>query len=544
MPPTSLNNVPLDIQILILGYVDPISLINLAQTCQSLRTTIQPTRANLLQRLLALELLPEYGGIVPIIRGRDNQITPPVDSQAWLSNKYACGGCLQLLPHTMFDNHQILKLDLRKPPPGSREANRLAEWWYLNDRKDDVRARIIQHRIFTRASQQLESLADVRQRHHEATHPDDDMPHQGINQFLAGGEEAEILAAHDRVAYEAELQICGLRRFNRRCNECRFLRGDWRHLDGNLNPVAGLPALPVATGRKLPFYNVFDRCFPTFFSPVPPSEVGRRFTQFGNQWNKAYTWMMCTVRCRGCSRWQDASQFRLPVEAYKTEAFLARELRQYLVRDPVLGELREPRCNRCFLAKHGVDAFRRHLVDFAASLLSDARQRAKLQVLFGWDKLCDDFRFPGGEFQNWAEYGEPIVFGLPLPEGSILDLLHLDVPLLDELHRRYTEFTLFVEKMYQGLPPLRQSILDTRSSQQVMDVVMISWFRLWYDDYYVYESTYRRLEGRLQRINQSGEQLVEYVLNGDPLMMERYDFDVEIEEGEIIDAFKDLSMAL
>lgn len=537
----SLDNVPLDIQLIILGYVDPISLINLAQTCQTLRTVIQPTRANLLQRLLALELLPQYGGIVPLIRGRDNHITPPVDSQGWQSNRYACGGCLKLLPHTMFDNHQILRLDLRKPPPGGREDNRLAEWWYLNGWDDEVRGRIIQHRIHTRASQELEALADVRQRHYEATHPNDDMPHHGVNQFLwAGGEEADAVAANDQVAYEAGLQICGLRRHNRRCNECRFLRGDWRHLVSNPNPMTGLPSLPMATGRKLPFYNLFDRCFPTLFAPVPLSEAGRRFTQFGNQGNKAYTWMMCTVRCRGCSKWQDVSQFRLPIDAYKTEAFLARELAQYLVRDPELGELREPRCNRCFLAEHGLPTFRRHLVNFARSLVSDALDRARFQVLFGWDKLREDFRLPGGEFANWAEYGRPIVSDFPIQGDNLLDTLFLIGPQLDDLHRRYTQFTLFVEQMYQGLRPLRQSILDTRSSQEVMDFVLSSWFRLWYDDYYLYESTYRKLQDRLRRILVNQQELVEYVLNGNPLLLDRYDFEVEVKDGEIIEAFKNL----
>ncbi|KAK3952972.1 hypothetical protein QBC32DRAFT_184242, partial [Pseudoneurospora amorphoporcata] len=123
-----LHNVPLDILLVILGYVDPISLINLAQTCQVLRATIRPTRANLLQRLLALELIPEYGGIVPLIRSRTIQVSPPMSSKDWQSNKYACGGCLKLLPHTRFDNHNILRLDLRKPPSGSKEANRLADW--------------------------------------------------------------------------------------------------------------------------------------------------------------------------------------------------------------------------------------------------------------------------------------------------------------------------------------------------------------------------------------------------------------------------------
>ncbi|KAK3948031.1 hypothetical protein QBC32DRAFT_269681 [Pseudoneurospora amorphoporcata] len=530
MPAISLHTVPLDILLSILGYVDPISLINLAQTCQSLRVTIQPTRANLLQRLLAVELI----GIVPLIRGRDNQIIPPIGSIDWESNKYACGGCLKLLPHQMFDNHNILRLDLRKPPPGSWEANRLAEWWYLDGWEDDVRGRIIQHRVFTRISNEIKSLAHVRRQHHEATHPDDHMPHDGVNQFLWAAEAKAIIAANDRTAYDAELLLCGLRRHNRRCNECRFLGGDLRHLNPTNNPGNAFPPLPVATGRKLPFYNLFDRCFPTLFNPIPLSGTGRRFTQFGNQRNKAYTWMMCTVRCRGCSKWKDASQFRLPIAAYKTEDLLKREIANYLVPDPQLGELRKPRCNRCFLAEHGMAAFRGHIVRFARSLLIDALNRVKFQVLFGWGKLLEDFG-PGGEFANWAECGVPIVSGFPIQmEEDLLAVPPLTTLQLDDLYHRYTRFTIFVEHMYQGLRPLRQSILDSRSNEEIMNNVMTSWFRIWYDDYFLYERTYRRLQNRLDWMEQHEEEVVRYALGVDPLMLERYNFEMEVEDGEIV----------
>ncbi|KAJ4408015.1 hypothetical protein N0V85_004295 [Neurospora sp. IMI 360204] len=536
MPVISLHNVPLDILLIILGNVDPISLINLAQTCQALRATIRPTRANLLQRLLALELIPEYGGIVPLIRGRDNQISPPIGSKDWQSNKYACGGCLKLLPHTMFDNHNILRLDLRKPPPGSKEANRLAEWWYLDGWDDRIRARIIQHRVHTRARDELESLAHVRRRHHVATHPGEEMPHpNGVNQFLwAADEEANTLAAKDRIASDAELLICGFRRHNRRCNECRFLRGDWRRLNPANNRGRVKSPLPVAAGRKLLFYNLFDRCFPTLFHPVPLAETGRRLTLFSNQHNKTYTWTMRTIRCGGCAKWQDASQFRLPIAAYQAAHLPVRETREidgYLVQDAELGELREPRCNRCFLRDHGMAAFRRHLVAFARSLMLDVLDRAQFQVLFGWYRLRDDFRLPFGDLANyWAEYGRPIVSDFPIQGEYLRDVPFLTTDQLDELSRRYTRFTIFVEHMYQGLRPVRQTILDSRSNEEVMSSVMTSWFRIWYGDYHLYERTYRRLQDRLKWIEQHELEVVSYALGVDPLAPKRYDFEVEVEE--------------
>ncbi|KAJ4353097.1 hypothetical protein N0V85_009605, partial [Neurospora sp. IMI 360204] len=475
MPVIPLHKVPLDILLIILGYVDPISLINLAQTCQALRATIRPTRANLLQRLLALELIPEYGGIVPLIRSRTIQVSPPMDSKDWQSNKYACGGCLKLLPHTRFDNHNILRLDLRKPPPGSKEANRLADWWYLDGWDDGVRARIIQHRVYIRVRDELESLTDVRRRHHEATHPGEEMPHpNGVNQFLwAADEEADTLAAKDRIASDAELLICGLRRHNRRCIECRFLRGDWlqyhrHHLNPwRVNRREGVSPLPMSTGRMMDFYNLFDRCFPTLFHPVPRAEMGRRFYQLGNQQNKAYPSIMRIIRCGGCAKWHEASQFRLSVDAYKAVHFLVREIDRYSVQDAELGELREPRCNRCFLREHGMAAFRRHLIAFARSLMLDALDRARFQVLFGWGKLRDDFRLPFGDFANyWAEYGRSIVSDFPIQGENLFAGPFPTTNQLDELSRRCTRFKVFVEHMYQGLRPVRQTILDSRSNEE------------------------------------------------------------------------------
>ncbi|KAL0469285.1 hypothetical protein QR685DRAFT_282817 [Neurospora intermedia] len=530
----SLHNAPLEILLIILDNVDPISLINLAQTCQTLRATIRPTRINFLQRLLALELIPEYGGIAPLLRGRDSQISPPMGSKDWKSNKYACGGCLKLLPHTRFDNHNILRLDLRKPPPGSREANRLAEWWFIDRWDDSVRARIFQHRIHIRARD--ESLADVRKRYHEAIHPWDSMRQAGgINQFLwAGNMEAEILAANDRIASDHELLICGLRRHSRRCIECIFLRGDWHRNKNSINNAgrAGSLPYPVITGRKLDFYNLFDRCFPNLFHPVPRAEMGRRFYYYGAHDNKTYHLTMRILRCGGCAKWNEALQFRfLPFDAYEEVHFLTRAIDKYLVQDAELGELREPRCNRCFLKEHGMAAFRRHLVAFARSLMVDALKKAQYQVLFGWDKLRDDFRLPFGDYANyWVEYGKSIVSEFPIQGEDLVTEPFLTTHQLDELSQRFTCFTSFVERMYQGLRPVRPAISDIRTNEEIMASTMDSWFRVWYDDYHLYEKTYRRLQDQLKWIEQHELEVVSYALEADPWGPESWDLGWEVEE--------------
>ncbi|KAK1835315.1 hypothetical protein QBC39DRAFT_430916 [Podospora conica] len=65
-----LLSMPFEVLCAIVLLLDPISLIAASQTSRALRTFINPTRHDFIQRLLALKLLPESGGIVPLLRRR------------------------------------------------------------------------------------------------------------------------------------------------------------------------------------------------------------------------------------------------------------------------------------------------------------------------------------------------------------------------------------------------------------------------------------------------------------------------------------------
>jgi hypothetical protein len=71
---------PVEVLCAIFVLLDPISIIATSQTSRALRAIIDPTRHECIQRLLALELLPEYGGIAPSFRFRDSSIVPPTDN--------------------------------------------------------------------------------------------------------------------------------------------------------------------------------------------------------------------------------------------------------------------------------------------------------------------------------------------------------------------------------------------------------------------------------------------------------------------------------
>ncbi|KAK3948251.1 hypothetical protein QBC32DRAFT_381727, partial [Pseudoneurospora amorphoporcata] len=226
------------------------------------------------------------------------------------------------------------------------------------------------------------------------------------------------------------------------------------------------------------------------------------------------------IRCGGCAKWYEVAWFRLSINAYKDVYNLVREI------DP-----RDSRCNQCFLREHGLVAFRRHLIAFARSLMLDALDRARFQVLYGWEQLRNDFCLPFGDFANyWAEYGRSIVSDFPIQGENLFTGPFPTIHQLDELSRRYTLFKIFIERIYQGLRPVRQTILDSRSNEEVMSTVMRSWFRIWYEDYHLYDRTYRRLLDQLKWIEEHEEEVVSYALEVDPWGPESYHLEAEVEE--------------
>ncbi|KAJ6526756.1 hypothetical protein B0H19DRAFT_1196927 [Mycena capillaripes] len=153
----SLLSLPIELLCAIVRLLDPIGLISLSQSSRIFRALIQPSKEDFVQRLLALELDPHLGGIVRF-RSSDNNLTPPWDdAEAWKAIRFACVGCMKLLPHTRFSNQNLLQLRRRKPPSGSREADRITDWEPLAC--EDAKARGL--RIQERARREKEDRAAV-----------------------------------------------------------------------------------------------------------------------------------------------------------------------------------------------------------------------------------------------------------------------------------------------------------------------------------------------------------------------------------------------
>jgi hypothetical protein len=352
--PLSFPSLPTEILCAIIRLVDPIALISLSQSSRALRAFIQPSGDDFVQRILVLELDPTLGGIVRF-RSRDNNLTPPWDdAEAWKTIRFACVGCMKLLPHTRFSNQNLLQLRRRKPPPGSREATRITDWEPLAG--GDAKARGL--RLQERTQREKEDRAAVRI----------DLEHTS---------EGEVDA-------RAEVLLGGMHRTRRRCNECRFRRGEFaRHTRANV----GTAAVPVLKSRRLGFTCALDRYFPGLL-PEVPLEMAPVLSRVYNDDVRTELFTLYHVRCPGCAVWQELGAFRVGLPyAHATPLLMLEERRRHL--QQAEGLFTTLLCNRCMFTRHGRARLAEELAGFVSPFLDTAYRLAQYQLGFGLRLLED-----------------------------------------------------------------------------------------------------------------------------------------------------------
>ncbi len=317
---------PIDIQVLILPLLDSTSLISLSQTNRQFRHLIAPQRKHFLNRLLELECLPEYGGEVTI----NEHAKIIIPSEEIL---YACTNCLKLIPHTRFDNHALLRLRFRKPPPESKAGQQLCGW-----ASGDAKA------------QGLKRQADLRNdtlenwiRHNSSS----DIP------------ESKLL----------ELYKIGTTRNRRMCNECKFITGFWSRNAGvrsqswrgkHRNANVGTTSVPVVKGRQRRCHDSTERYFWNLFPVAADTEYPWRWKIYREE--NCDWWTLWSIRCPGCNIWQERAGFRrghgYGVKATPADPDVWREA------DWDGPHFEEWRCNRCVAKSVGKEELGRQLLTF------------------------------------------------------------------------------------------------------------------------------------------------------------------------------------
>ncbi|KAK3693096.1 hypothetical protein B0T22DRAFT_367695 [Podospora appendiculata] len=464
----TLQTLPFEILCLtIIPLLSPIALIALSQTSRAFREFINPTRHDFLNRLLALELLPATGGIVPLFRPIDNLVAPPFSDPAWRTTRYACAGCLKLRPHMLFDNHAILRTGLRKPPPGSREAERMRFTDWEVDAATATRKRV---QRLARTAKGLKCPPAWRR----------DLSPNGISPpgaFVPGDDGAPGYFAQPPAP-----DTCGITRHKRLCNECRYLRGDWARPGSNY----GSAEVPIVKSRRpLPYRDLRERYIPGLFRAPPLMKQPRLF----RVWNWARTEVLSgldTVRCPGCEAWQElgAFRFKVPLRLWSPEM------------------LRTLRCNHCVARESGRDDLEMLLTGAVLELMQTLVREVAERLVFGWRFIKKDFD-SGGQLEKYTDAREKILGGLEW-EGTVIggdtsaDLKTLDMKDLSLRHEHLRQF------------------LENDVPADVRGEVIQSWVQIWFEDYGLNEICYRVMQIDIIRVQLDPQFVVDYMLDRNP----------------------------
>ncbi len=483
-----LSTLPLEILCIIIPLLDPISLISLSQTSRDLRHIINPKKHHFEQRLLALELLPDHGGIVPTFRARDNKLEPSWDSPEWKQNRYACCGCMKLLPHMRFDNHQILGLYLRKPPLGSIEFERLADWDSIENSSSAA--------YWERVQARKHISRTARDEYHLATsgHYNNELDFDVVDTYMS-----------DSIANFNEPLLCGRIRHKRRCNECRRLRGDWSRPTRDYGKLVA----PIVRSRQLPFHSSFERYFPGLVNQPRGDKIPRLFRVWQSN-TKTNLFTLYTARCMTCGVWQELAAFRLysPYHLWKptipTYGNLARGQSDNLE----LPAWPAP-CNHCAFRTVGRELFAKRLAEEATKLAQSDLDSVISRLRFGWHHLKRDFQDEHGILKDYHHEGNRVLRGLkwvPRQENDDTEGSHgVDLKFVESdmtnLRDRVRYFRTF---------------MATKVPYRIRHRVMESWFKLWTEDYELNEAEYFRIQDAIARIHRDPNWLVDYVLERAP----------------------------
>jgi hypothetical protein len=403
----TLTSLPVEIQSAIYELLDPISLISVGQTNSQLRSMIQPTRHHFLESLLALECDEKGGGLTPILWANRSGFFPDWNRPEWQTMRWACSGCLRLLPHTAFDNRSLLRLRYRKPIPGSPAATLITSWnpsgrfgrrrrkgepyhEYLPEEKQIRRRYKLATSYGPRDSNGLpQRLANFQEcgmsRFEEMT----------LSEFIELSEEQEHEILKQE-AHDIEWVRCGFKRGLRKCLECR-------HQRNNLNPYGylygGTERVPFMPSRQLPFPSVTDRYFPDIGDALgykrpavnPPVYITAEDLCTRN-------WLTHMVRCPGCAQWQESRHFRLG-EIWTTWRANARRPAMQVGGYWISGEINRDdtivtreyvdslRCSRCFVQEHGREALGKEILQWLKRVIDLDKGILRREIGYGWSVL-------------------------------------------------------------------------------------------------------------------------------------------------------------
>ncbi|EGS20280.1 uncharacterized protein CTHT_0040190 [Thermochaetoides thermophila DSM 1495] len=489
-----LVDLPVEIIHEIVRQLDPASLITFSQTSKLFRAIIEPSRHEFERRLLYLELLPEYGGIIPVYCFQNNStVSPAYDSPAWKTNRYACCGCMRLLPHAMFDNSNISRMRLRKPSPGSVEYERsmvtdwmpvppAARWKVYQERANKARREDEKWRHLITDAYRLEAELNAVQ--------------TGDGARFEHSSHTQVEIAES----EAEKHLCGSQRRRRRCIECLFQRGHYKRLNPFFSEWHFDPQQPGIASRPVRLTYIWERCYPGLFDfdPLPAKDRPRLFSWPLPYGPSLFQWCHYVIRCHECGVWQEQGAFRY----WFTDSFIQEAQRDWDTNWPWS-------CDTCEMKKIGPKKLAERLTQAALINMKEDLNWIFHMLTFGWGMLYQDFYGEHNEpapLRQWQAIGNEILGGLSwtkardgYPYQYSISCTADDLPDLRRRFRLFRDF-LYRPDVYQRV---RHSILQ-------------SWFQLWVEDYDKYEKVYYWLRDKMEWLKTEETRMLSYMLERQP----------------------------
>jgi hypothetical protein len=509
----TLDSLPSELQCAIFRLLDPSALINASQTCTKFRATINPRRQHFVERLLVLECLEEFGGQHVKFQARNNDQEPAWDDTKVKDMRWTCVHCMRLLPHQHFDNHSLLRLKFRKPEPGSPAALPITTWEPMghastkaaSKRRRETRQQEMKSLLHkytravtlppreTRTTQPLEErLISLREARME------DFEEMTFSEFenLTSDQEIDLL---ESVARSIELQICGYRRAQRGCNECRYQLGDLRsHIAVNAQPNppaeyqtganSGTPNVPIVKSRRIAYGNRVSRYFPGYMNDSPAHKPGCSrapvFTIYRDNACEAwYTNYM--IRCPGCSSWKEMAEYRCgnvwPKWRIAHQHIWGPGIMENWDERHVNSEFIEAlRCHSCYAGEHGRDELANDLLRWYNGLLIPDLLLLERHLQLGWMRI---WRSVVNEPRSYVGPGDwrprtkhifdirtEVLSGLPWmnPDkkgGGIRNYRELDQKTIAVLHMAHGRLKEAFHTWFEQVPPMPMGMRARRYRQ-------------------------------------------------------------------------------
>ncbi|KAJ5110132.1 hypothetical protein N7532_002777 [Penicillium argentinense] len=524
----SLHTLPAEIQSGIFRLLDPASLVSLSQTSKQFRENIRPTRKHFVERLLQLECDETKGGVTPRFNARNNQLSPDWTQPEWKAMRWACSGCLRLLPHESFDNHSILRLAYRKPIPGSPAAEDITSWEIspkINPRlphlrrdnriqklpTDEMKIRRRYSLAISNKWSELPSSPIIRGRYIELQGCDWTVfENKSISEFTnMEPEQKKVL--FDQEVKAIEQVRCGNKRHLRKCHECRYKSGQ---LKPSLKGSDGVARIPLTTARQYRIPTPLDRVFPHFWEMFknkrpdvdPPAYAVYR------QYSRDRFYPMLMIRCPDCEDWKEARMFEMgsiharwqldEYQPYLDDSSLGKHLTATgdgLSR----GKFDGLRCHACYARKYGREALGLEVTRSLKKILSRAELGLRQRLGDGWRILLAIF-----DSDNFPK--------------RLLKELHdiVDEPnkLAHEEDRKdafTAEELAFFRERYECFMKFRQGVIDNENAQFIHDGehgVGTDWNYLWTHMYGDMENFYKWIVAVQVEVEQKPEKLADWAL--------------------------------